>query len=73
MAGKMLMPMQIERMFSGALDSSSVFTTESDRLNYLSSPIAYEGQVVSSTSGEIFETSISCSSGKRVFVAFSIV
>ena len=50
----MLMPMQIERMFSGALDSSSVFTTESDRLNYLSSPIAYEGQVVSSTSGEIF-------------------
>ena len=54
MAGKMLMPMQIERMFSGALDSSSVFTTESDRLNYLSSPIAYEGQVVSSTSGEIF-------------------
>lgn len=50
----MLLPLQIERMFSGALDSSSVFTTESDRLNYLSSPIAYEGQVVSSTSGEIF-------------------
>ena len=50
----MLMPMQIERLFNGALDSSSVFATESERLSYLSSPIAYEGQVVSSTSGEIF-------------------
>lgn len=51
----MLMPMQIERMFSGSLDASSVFANESDRLAYLTSAIIYEGQIVSqSDTGEIF-------------------
>ena len=51
----MLMPLQIERMFAGALDSTSVFATESDRLAYLTSPIIYAGQVVSQAdTGEIF-------------------
>ena len=49
------MPLQIERMFAGALDSTSVFATESDRLAYLTSPIIYAGQVVSQAdTGEIF-------------------
>ena len=51
----MLMPMSIERMFAGALDASSVFANETDRLAYLTNPIAYAGQVVSqSDTGEIF-------------------
>ena len=51
----MLMPLQIERMFAGALDASSVFANETDRLAYLTSPIAYVGQVVSQAdTGEIF-------------------
>jgi hypothetical protein len=51
----MLMPMAIERMFAGALDASSVFANETDRLAYLTSPIAYAGQVVSQAdTGEIF-------------------
>jgi hypothetical protein len=51
----MLMPMAIERMFAGALDASSVFANETDRLAYLTNPIAYAGQVVSQAdSGEIF-------------------
>ena len=51
----MLMPMAIERMFAGALDASSVFANETDRLAYLTNPIAYAGQVVSqSDTGEIF-------------------
>ena len=37
MAGKMLMPLQIERMFAGALDASSVYATETERLAYLTS------------------------------------
>lgn len=51
----MLMPMAIERMFAGALDASSVFANETDRLAYLTNPIAYAGQVVSQAdTGEIF-------------------
>ena len=51
----MLMPLQIERMFAGALDSTSVFANETDRLAYLTSPIIYAGQVVSQAdTGEIF-------------------
>lgn len=51
----MLMPMAIERMFAGALDASSVYANEVDRLAYLTSPIAYPGQVVSQAdTGEIF-------------------
>ena len=51
----MLMPMSIERMFAGALDASSVFANETDRLAYLTNPIAYAGQIVSqSDTGEIF-------------------
>lgn len=51
----MLMPMSIERMFSGALDASCVYANETDRLAYLASPIAYAGQVVSQAdTGEIF-------------------
>ena len=51
----LLMPMSIERMFAGALDASSVFANETDRLAYLTNPIAYAGQVVSqSDTGEIF-------------------
>ena len=51
----MLMPMAIERMFSGALDASSVFANETDRLAYLTNPIAYAGQIVSQAdTGEIF-------------------
>jgi hypothetical protein len=51
----MLMPMSIERMFSGALDASCVYANETDRLAYLTSPIAYAGQVVSQAdTGEIF-------------------
>lgn len=51
----MLMPMQIERMFSGALDASSVFATETDRLAYLSDPTIYSGQLISQAdTGEAF-------------------
>lgn len=51
----MLMPLGIERMYKGALDSSSVYANEIERLAYLTSPIAYEGQVVSQAdTGEIF-------------------
>ena len=51
----MLMPLGIERMYKGALDSSSVFANETDRLTYLTSPIAYAGQIVSQAdTGEIF-------------------
>lgn len=51
----MLMPLGIERMYKGALDSSSVFANETDRLIYLTSPIAYAGQIVSQAdTGEIF-------------------
>lgn len=51
----LLMPMSIERMFAGALDASSVFADEQSRLDYLTNPIAYEGQVVSdSTTGDLF-------------------
>lgn len=51
----MLMPLGIERMYSGALDSSSVFANETDRLAYLTSPIIYSGQIVSQAdTGEIF-------------------
>lgn len=51
----LLMPMAIERMFAGALDASSVFANETDRLAYLTSPIIYAGQVVSQAdTGEIF-------------------
>lgn len=41
----LLLPSQIERLFKGALDSTSVYENEVDRLAYLSSPVAYEGQV----------------------------
>ena len=51
----MLMPMSIERMFAGALDASSVYANEVDRLAYLTNPIAYAGQVISQAdTGEIF-------------------
>lgn len=51
----MLMPMNIERLFAGALDASSVYANEVDRLAYLTSSIAYPGQVVSQAdTGEIF-------------------
>lgn len=51
----MLMPMAIERMFAGALDASNVKANEVERLAYLTSPIAYVGQVVSQAdTGEIF-------------------
>ena len=51
----LFMPMSIERMFAGALDASSVFANETDRLAYLTSPIIYAGQVVSQAdTGEIF-------------------
>lgn len=51
----LLMPMQIDRMYSGALDSSSVFANKTERLAYLTSPLAYEGQIVSQAdTGEIF-------------------
>ena len=51
----LLLPSQIERLFKGALDSTSVYDDEVSRLAYLSSPVCYEGQLVTQKdTGEAF-------------------
>lgn len=51
----LLLPSQIERLFKGALDSTSVYDDEVSRLAYLSSPVCYEGQLITQkNTGEAF-------------------
>lgn len=46
MAGKMLFPKQIQRQFKDSLVADEVFNNSSDRMDYLTNPTRYAGQIV---------------------------
>lgn len=55
MTSQMLFPKQIKRQFKDSLVADEVFANSSDRMDYLNSPIAYAGQLVTqSDTGEAF-------------------
>ena len=55
MANEMLFPKQIKRQFKDSLVADEVFANSADRMDYLNSPIAYAGQIVTqSDTGEAF-------------------
>ena len=55
MANEMLFPKQIKRQFKDSLVADEVFANSTDRMDYLNSPIAYAGQIVTqSDTGEAF-------------------
>ena len=55
MTQQMLFPSQFKRQFKDSLIADEVFANSSDRMDYLNSPIAYAGQLVTqSDTGEAF-------------------
>lgn len=55
MTSQMLFPKQLKRQFKDSLVADEVFANSADRMDYLNSPIAYAGQIVTqSDTGEAF-------------------
>ena len=55
MTSQMLFPKQLKRQFKDSLVADEVFANSTDRMDYLNSPIAYAGQLVTqSDTGEAF-------------------
>ena len=55
MTSQMLFPSQFKRQFKDSVIADEVFANSSDRMDYLNSPIAYAGQLVTqSDTGEAF-------------------
>lgn len=61
MTSQMLFPKQIKRQFKDSLVADEVFVNSADRMDYLNSPIAYAGQIVTqSDTGEAFIINKTC-------------
>lgn len=55
MVSQLLFPKQIRRQFKDSLVADEVFANSADRMDYLTSPVAYAGQIVSqSDTSEVF-------------------
>ena len=61
MTSQMLFPKQLKRQFKDSLVADEVFANSADRMDYLNSPIAYAGQIVTqSDTGEAFIINKTC-------------
>lgn len=61
MTSQMLFPKQIKRQFKDSLVADEVFANSADRMDYLNSPIAYAGQIVTqSDTSECFIINKTC-------------